>query len=106
MDKLLSISEAAQLLGVSESTLRRWEREKRLIPSERTEGNQRRYRISSIRPELVRRNPEDKKTVVYCRVSSKDQSADLARQRELLELYCSSNGWKYDVISDLGSGMN
>ena len=33
MNKLLSIKEASKLL-VSESTLRRWEREKKLIPDE------------------------------------------------------------------------
>jgi len=106
MDKLLSISKAAQLLGVSESTLRRWEKEKRLVPSERTAGNQRRYRIGTLRPETLRLEPSPKTTIIYCRVSSKDQKADLERQRELLELFCSSNGWKYEVISDLGSGMN
>jgi len=50
MNKLLSIKEASKILGVSESTLRRWEREKKLIPDERTKGNQRRYRLSSISP--------------------------------------------------------
>jgi len=53
MNKLLSIKEASKLLGVSESTLRRWEKEKKLIPDERTKGNQRRYRLSSIRPEMM-----------------------------------------------------
>ena len=52
MSKLLSISEAAKILGVSESTLRRWEREGRLLPDERTEGGQRRYKLSSIRPQM------------------------------------------------------
>ena len=50
MNKLLTIREASKVLGVSESTLRRWEREKKLIPDERTKGNQRRYRLSSIAP--------------------------------------------------------
>jgi len=48
MGNLLSISEVAKVLGVSESTLRRWEREGRLLPDERTEGGQRRYKLSSI----------------------------------------------------------
>jgi excisionase family DNA binding protein len=55
MNKLLSIKEASKLLRVSESTLRRWEKEKKLIPDERTKGNQRRYRLSSIRPEMMQR---------------------------------------------------
>ena len=42
MNKLLTIKEASKLLGVSELMLRRWEREKKLIPNERTKGNQKR----------------------------------------------------------------
>lgn len=106
MDKLLSISEAAKQLGVSGSTLRRWEREKRLIPDERTEGNQRRYRLSSIRPEMLHKSSEKKRTFAYARSSSRDQKEDLQRQERVLELFCSSNGWEYEIISDLGSGMN
>src|SRR4051812_36606833 len=106
MDRYVSISEAAKLLGVSESTLRRWERTKQLIPDGRTEGNQRRYKLSSIRPEIVHGTSSIKKTVAYARVSSHDQKEDLRRQTELLELFCTSQSWQYEMITDLGSGMN
>ncbi|MBF0361562.1 MAG: IS607 family transposase [Oligoflexia bacterium] len=108
MDKLLTILEAAELLGVSRSTLRRWERDNVLLPDERTSGNQRRYRLSSIRPEMCHSNSKNskKKTIAYARVSSHDQKEDLQRQKKLLELFCASNGWKFELISDLGSGMN
>ena len=105
-NKLLSISEAAKLLGVAESTLRRWEDEGKLIPDERTKGNQRRYKLSSLRPEMTREDKYDRKTIAYARVSSHDQKNDLERQKQLLEMFCASNGWKYEIISDLGSGMN
>jgi predicted site-specific integrase-resolvase len=45
-------------------------------------------------------------TIAYARVSSHDQKNDLERQKQVLELYCSSQGWTFEVISDLGSGMN
>lgn len=48
----------------------------------------------------------DRKTVAYARVSSHDQKADLERQKQLLEMFCASNGWRFEIISDLGSGMN
>ena len=102
MNKLLSIKEASELLNVTTSTLRRWEREGKLIPDERTKGNQRRYKISSIRPETLK----NRKVVAYARVSSNDQKEDLERQNKLLELYCASNGWSFELISDLGSGLN
>ncbi len=106
MDKLLSIEKAAELLGVSTGTLRRWEREGKLIPDERTEGNQRRYLLSSIKPQMKHSAKVARKTIAYARVSSHDQEADLERQKQVLELYCSAQGWTFEVISDLGSGMN
>ena len=36
----------------------------------------------------------------------KDQKEDLKRQVAMLELYCAANGWQYQIIEDLGSGMN
>jgi len=105
MDKLITIGEAAGLLGVSNTTLRRWEKSGKLVP-ERTAGNQRRYRLSQINPSLVREAEADRWTVAYARVSSHDQKQDLDRQKQLLELYCATQGWTFEVISDLGSGMN
>ncbi|MCD8512054.1 MAG: IS607 family transposase [Nitrincola sp.] len=106
MDKLLNISQAANVLGVSESTLRRWETEGRLVPDERTAGGQRRYKLSSIRPQMKHGDKLERKTVAYARVSSHDQKADLERQKQVLELYCASQGWTFEVMSDLGSGIN
>jgi len=44
--------------------------------------------------------------VCYARVSRHDQKADLNRQKLVLEAYCAKQGWSYEIISDLGSGMN
>lgn len=105
MTKLLSIGAAAKFLGVSTSTLRRWERAGRLLPA-RTEGGQRRYDPALLRPGLLHGAAVARQTVAYARVSSHDQSSDLARQKRVLELYCASQGWTFEVIDDLGSGMN
>lgn len=105
MNRLLTIGEASEMLDVSISTLRRWEREGRLIP-ERTPGNQRRYPISLLDPSLVEPSKSDRTTVAYARVSSHDQKRDLERQVKVLEQYCGSQGWAFDVITDLGSGLN
>ena len=104
MDKLITISEAAERLGISPTTLRRWEESGKLIP-ERTQGNQRRYRLSQIEPATHLRK-QDRKTLAYARVSSHDQKDDLERQKQVLELYCTQQGWTFELISDLGSGMN
>ena len=45
-------------------------------------------------------------TLAYARVSSHDQKNDLQRQKEVLELFCAQHGWSFEIIEDLGSGMN
>jgi len=47
-----------------------------------------------------------RRTVAYARVSSHDQKDCLERQKQVLELYCARQGWTFEVIADLGSGMN
>lgn len=106
MSKLLSIKQAANQLGVSVSTLRRWD-ETGVLVAQRTPKGHRRYDLSKINPNLTRNKVEQqRKTIAYARVSSHDQKPDLQRQIEMLKLYCSSQGWSFEVISDLGSGMN
>ena len=108
MGKLVNISEAARILGVTTTTLRNWDKKGLLKPDELTKGKARRYRIESLRN--INRNiiftKDDLKTIAYARVSSYDQKEDLNRQVKLLELYCAKHGYKYEVIQDIGSGMN
>lgn len=105
MDRLVPIGEASEVLGVSITTLRRWEVEGKLIP-ERTAGGQRRYNLSKLKPEKFRAAKDDRSTIAYARVSSHDQKDDLERQKQVLELYCAQQGWTFEIIADLGSGMN
>jgi putative resolvase len=103
----IGIREAAKILGVRKETLRRWEREGK-IQSERTPGGHRRYEASLLpHGHGVRKlDTSNKRTVCYGRVSSSDQKEDLVRQMRLLESYCTAQGWKYELIQDLGSGLN
>ncbi|ANB01466.1 IS607 family transposase [Ectothiorhodospira sp. BSL-9] len=106
MKRLVSIGEAAKALGVSITTLRRWEASGRLVP-EHTAGGHRRYDLAKLRPEMFRAEEDaGRRTVAYARVSSHDQKEDLERQKQVLELYCAQQGWTFELISDLGSGMN
>jgi putative resolvase len=99
VDRLISIGELAELKAVSVDTIRRWENDGK-IKSVRTDGGHRRYRLS----DFVEQKPG--KTLAYARVSTLDQKADLDRQDAVLSGYCQSKGWEYEVIRDLGSGMN
>ena len=106
MSKLITIQEAADFLGVSPQTMRRWEREGKNLPVQRTSGGQRRYDSSKLHPSIKGSRLEEKLTIAYARVSCHDQKEDLERQEKMLEMFCSSRGWSFELISDLGSGMN
>ncbi len=97
----LTPQEAATLLGVTVRTLHRWELDGK-IKSTRTAGGHRRYDIS----DLISNKSGSQLTVGYARVSSHDQKDDLTRQVLVLESYCAKHGWGFEVIQDLGSGMN
>ncbi len=60
--KLVGIREAAEFLGVTPSTLRRWEREGKLLPDERTIGGYRRYDLARWRPETFHRADSGRRT--------------------------------------------
>lgn len=101
MSKYISISDMAKRLGVSISTLRRWDEEGRGPKSIRTRGGQRRYEVVG-----SKEAPSKRVTIAYARVSSHDQQEDLKKQQKILEMYCAAKGWSYEIIADLGSGMN
>jgi len=106
MERIVSISEAAEVLGVSITTLRRWEAAGKLV-AEHTTGGHRPYDLAKLGSELFRAADQGKrKTSAYARVSSPDQKHDLERQQQLLQRYCTRQGWTFDVVVDLGSGVN
>lgn len=101
MSNLITVKEAAELLGVSTKTIRRWEADGK-IKAVRTLGGHRRFDITT----LLGNKNDAVLTLAYARVSSKDQKEDLNRQIMVLESYCASHGWNFEIISDLGSGLN
>jgi predicted site-specific integrase-resolvase len=104
MSRLIKAGEASKILGVTIQTLRRWEKTGQLLPDKKTEGGTRYYNIDRLLG--VASKQDSLLTYAYARVSSQDQKQDLQRQKEVLSTYCTVHGWNYEVISDLGSGMN
>ena len=95
-------------LGVTPTTLREWDRKGILKPDFRTDGGDRRYSMETLQSlrvgHIVRR--DTLRTIAYARVSSRDQKGDLSRQVAVLEAFCAQRGFVYEVIQDIGSGMN
>ena len=100
--RLIKIGKAAEMLGVSVQTLRQWEETGELLPDRKPAGGRRYYDADK----LAGISQSDAVTVAYARVSSHDQKEDLDRQKLLLESFCAARGWRFEVLSDLGSGMN
>ena len=108
MDKLISLKETCNILGVKEWTLRRYP--ENILPVHRTPKGHRRYLLSDVMGLLGKQLTENKIGVaIYCRVSSQDQKShgDLDRQKCRVLEYCAKN--KYEVLyilDEVGSGLN
>lgn len=107
---LIKLKEAAKYLGVHPDTLRRWCDSGKIKVAAWTPGKHRLFDLKDFEELIVsptkRPLQKQKPTIAYARVSSHDQKEDLQRQIECLQLFCSANGWQYELIKDLGSGMN
>ncbi len=104
-DMTVSIGEAAEKLGVSVKTIRRWA-DGGKIRSYRTPSGHRRFYVSDLLRISAKPRKHERKTINYARVSSHDQKDDLERQAQVLEQLCVAKGWEYETIKDLGSGLN
>jgi putative resolvase len=106
MGKKYRISEFAQRIGRSASTVRRWDDEGR-ITAKRTQSGQRYFDESDVRAALGLAAQARRATVVYCRVSSPGQKDDLASQVTAMETFCLGAGIPVDEwVQEIGGGMN
>jgi putative resolvase len=106
MSRKYRISEFAQRIGRSASTVRRWEAEGRIAPKRTTTG-QRYFTEDDVRVALGTAAHAHRATVVYCRVSSPGQKDDLASQVAAMETFCLGAGVAVEEwVQEIGGGMN
>ncbi|GMN96990.1 hypothetical protein JCM35486_27360 [Blautia wexlerae] len=55
---------------------------------------------------VINVKPEKRITIGYCRVSSHKQKDDLERQIDNVKTYLLAKGQPFEIISDIGSGIN
>lgn len=108
-ERLITVSDAANQLGVTKKTLQVWDGEGKLVAL-RTAGGHRRYRQSDIEKlqGIKHDNVERNLIAVYARVSSQDQKqkGDLDRQKARLLEYCAAKEYKVTaILVDVCSGM-
>ncbi len=105
--KYYSIGVFASKIGVTIQTLRNWDKNNTLKPHHVTEGGTRYYSQEQLNRFLgLKLNKTTKKTIGYCRVSSNKQKDDLERQIENVKTYMYAKGYQFEIISDIGSGIN
>ena len=105
--KYYSSKTVTQILGVTAQTLRNWDKEGKLKPSYVKSNGYRYYSEESILSYTQERKTKKNLNVVgYARVSSKKQTDDLERQVNNLKEYLSNKYDNFDIITDIGSGIN
>ena len=106
MSKYYSINKFSKILGVSAQTLRNRDKKGKLHPHHTSSNGYRYYsheqlnQVMNVKPNL------DRIVIGYCRVSSNKQKDDLERQIENMKLYLTAQGRPFEIISDIGSGIN
>jgi len=105
----LSIHKVASILGVTPQTLRQWDANGYFVPSQRRSNGYRYYTKEQVEQFAEQFNTIKNKNRInigYCRVSTNKQKDDLARQAENIDLYLKSLKTPYQIIKDIGSGIN
>ena len=106
LERLLKPREFCEIVGISYQTFKRWVREGRVRVVRLQSG---RLRVPYSEVERIlggRPNVGEVHAVIYARISSSDQKADLERQIQYLTQYCVAKGYRVvDVTSDVASGL-
>lgn len=97
----------AELLGVSVKTLQRWDREG-ILKANRTPTDRRYYTYDQyLQFKGIKTEKDNRQTVIYARVSTRNQKEDLQNQVTFLRQFCNAKGMIVDqYIEEYGSGLN
>ena len=103
--KYFTINKFAKIVGVTPQTLRNWDKAGKLTPHHTAENGYRYYSDEQLK-QISGVLTKPKIVVGYCRVSSHKQKDDLERQIENVRIYLLAQGKPFEIISDIGSGIN
>ena len=105
-NKIYKPKEFAKLLNVSVRCLQRWDISGKL-PAFRSPTNRRFYTHQQYVDYMGINTKNENKTVIYARVSSRNQKDDLDNQVEFLKAFANARGIIVDeIITDIASGLN
>lgn len=97
----------AELLGVSVKTLQRWDRDG-ILKANRTPTDRRYYTYDQyLQFKGIQTENDIRDTVIYARVSTRNQKDALQNQVEFLKQFCNAKGIIVNqCVEDFGSGLN
>lgn len=101
-----TINKFSKLVGKTPQTLRNWDKSGVLKPHHTSTNGYRYYSEDQIKQVLHIKVDNPKIVIGYCRVSSSKQKDDLERQVNNVKNYLISQGKPFEIISDIGSGIN
>lgn len=104
--KLLRMNEVSEITGLAQSTLRLMHRKGELVPAKVSPGGTRYYSDEQIKEYMGVKTVSKRIVIGYARVSSRKQEDDLDRQIENLKTYMYAKGYSFEMITDIGSGIN
>ena len=105
--KYYSIAKFAEAIGKTTKTLRNWDKLGILKPVRVEATGYRYYSQEQLNKFLgLKQKSITKKVIGYCRVSSHKQKDDLIRQIDNVKTYMIAKGYQFDIITDIGSGIN
>lgn len=96
-DRVMSV------LNISSSTVNRWLKEGKLQGKKLPSGH---WDYDDDVVYKIANGNDDRKTIIYARVSTGKQKKDLQNQLDNLEKFCAAKGWKIDdKVSEIASGI-
>ena len=102
-----SAKTVTQILGVTAQTLRNWDKEGKLKPAYTKSNGYRYYSEDDIMSYTKERDrKKEKKLIGYIKNSSLENEVSLTRKKESIEAYLKSTNQEYEIIIDVGSGLD
>jgi len=106
INRIYKISEASAYLGISINSLKTLANNNK-INSFKTDGEHRRFREDDLDTYMgVKKEKQERLTVIYARCSTAKQKENLERQKDRLRKHAEEKGYKYLMIDEIASGIN
>lgn len=103
--QLISIGKFAKKVGLTTASLRRMHESGECIPYHITKGGTRYYSLDQLK-DFSTADKKKKLVIGYCRVSTSSQKDNLEAQINNMKSYMYAKGYKFEIISDIGSGID